>query len=326
MVFEDHRSSGLIYSGLYNKNTSLNELNQFRMAELITKELDPTYGTIQKLFARNSDLISFCEDKVVQIAADKDIIFNADGNPQLVASNKVLGQSRPFVGEYGISKNPESFASSSYRAYFTDKQRGAVLRLSMDGLTPISDAGMKDWFRDKLKGTYFNIVGSYDGNKDTYNLTFDTGAEFNASVDFKDTASSVTVSYKEDVKGWVSFRSFIQEAGLTVTNTYFTLRDGELYSHDNETRNNFYTQQHASFINAIFNDIPTSVKNFNTLNYSGDLGWSVDSIETDIESGASSPFVTKENKHFSHIYNNNEANDTSSFGFQGIGTADNIDI
>ena len=238
----------------------------------------------------------------------------------------MLGQSRPFVGEYGISKNPESFASSSYRAYFTDRQRGAVLRLSMDGLTPISNAGMKDWFRDKFKGTYFNIVGSYDGNKDDYNLTFDTGAEFNASVDFKDTASSVTVSYKEDVKGWVSFRSFIQEAGLTVTNTYFTLRDGELYSHDNETRNNFYTQQHASFINAIFNDIPTSVKNFNTLNYSGDLGWSVDSIETDIESGASSPFVTKENKHFSHIYNNNEANDTSSFGFQGIGTADNIDI
>ncbi len=337
---EDHRSSGLIYSGLYNKNTSLNELNQFRMAELITKELDPTYGTIQKLFARNSDLIAFCEDKVIQIAADKDIIFNADGNPQLVASNKVLGQSRPFVGEYGISKNPESFASSSYRAYFTDKQRGAVLRLSMDGLTPISDAGMKDWFRDKLKGTYFNIVGSYDSNKDTYNLTFDTGDLFtinpidssrsseNTTFPDKDYRldNSITVSYKEDVKGWVSFRSFIQEAGLTVTNTYFTLRDGELYSHDNETRNNFYTKQHTSFITAIFNDIPTSVKNFNTLNYSGDLGWLVDSIETDIEPGASSPFVTKENKHFSHIYNNNDANDTSSFSFQGIGTADNIEI
>ena len=104
------------------------------------------------------------------------------------------------------------------------------------------------------------------------------------------------------------------------------MRNGKLYSHDNEIRNNFYTKQHASFINAIFNDIPTSVKNFNTLNYSGDLGWEVSSIETDIESGASSPFVTKENKHFSHIYNDNEADDTSSFSFQGIGTADNIDI
>ncbi len=345
---EDHRSSGLIYSGLYNKNTSLNELNQFRMAESITKELDPTYGTIQKLFARNSDLISFCEDKVVQIAADKDIIFNADGNPQLVASNKVLGQSRPFVGEYGISKNPESFASSSYRAYFTDKQRGAVLRLSMDGLTPISDAGMKDWFRDKFKNLdysgqsvdYLSIVGSYDSNKDTYNLTFDTNndfvqeathstgprqEDFISDVDYRHD-NSVTVSYKEDVKGWVSFRSFIQEGGLTLNNTYFTFREGQPYSHDNETRNNFYNATSPSFITAVFNDIPTSVKNFNTLNYSGNLGWQVDSIETDIESGNSSPFVTKENKHFSHIYNDNEANDTSSFSFQGIGTADNIEI
>ena len=334
---EDHRSSGLIYSGLYNKNTSLNDLNQFIMAETITKELLPTYGSIQKLFARNDDLVAFCEDKVIQIPADKDVIFNADGNPQLIASNKVLGQSRPFVGEYGISKNPESFASSSYRAYFTDKQRGAVLRLSMDGLTPISDAGMKDWFRDKFRGDYFNIVGSHDSNKDTYNLTFDTGNDFTLNPldptrskpdsDYRH-GNSITIGYKEDVKGWVSLRSFIQEGGLTVTNTYFTLRDGELYSHDNENRTSFYNDPtpHPSFITTIFNEIPTSVKNFNTLNYSGDLGWQVDSIETDIESGNSTEFITKENKHFSHIYNNNEANDTSSFSFQGIGTADNITI
>ena len=305
------------------------------MADIITKDLEPTYGSIQKLHARDSDLIALCEDKIVQIAADKDIIFNADGNPQLTASNKVLGQSRPFVGEYGISKNPESFTSASYRAYFTDKQRGAVMRLSMDGLTPISEAGMKDWFRDKFKGDYFAIVGSYDNNKDTYNLTFDTGSDFtidpltsdrtNTDPDYRQN-NSITVSYKENVKGWVSFRSFIQEGGVTLNNTYFTFRNGSLYSHDNETRNNFYGAQHSSFISAIFNDIPTSVKNFNTLNYSGDSNWIVENIITDIETGLSSSFVEKENKYFSHIYNENTSDDTSSFSFQGIGNASTIDI
>jgi len=345
---EDVRKSGLIYSGIYNKNTSLNELNQFRMAELITKDLEPTYGSIQKLHARDSDLIALCEDKIVQIAADKDIIFNADGNPQLTASNKVLGQSRPFVGEYGISKNPESFASASYRAYFTDKQRGAVLRLSMDGLTPISDAGMKDWFRDKFKNLnyegepvdYFNIIGSYDNVRNTYNLTFDAGEDFLQDprhstgprqedsipdVDYR-YDNSITVSYKEDVKGWVSFRSFIQEGGLTLNNTYFTFRNGVLHSHDNETRNNFYDAQHSSFISTIFNEVPTSVKNFNTLNYSGNSGWIVQNILTDIETGLSSSFIQKENKYFSHIYNENINNDTNSFSFQGIGNASIIDI
>ena len=102
--------------------------------------------------------------KILKILANKDAVFNADGNINLTATENVLGQTVPFVGEYGISKNPESFASSSYRAYFTDKQRGAVLRLSMDGITPISDANMRDWFRDKLKGDYLLIHGSSDDN------------------------------------------------------------------------------------------------------------------------------------------------------------------
>ena len=101
---------------------------------------------------------------------DKDILYNADGNPQLLATDKVLGTAEPFRGNYGISKNPESFASESFRAYFTDKQRGAVLRLSMDGLTPISDAGMHDYFRDNLKDGG-RLHGSYDAYKEDYNLS-----------------------------------------------------------------------------------------------------------------------------------------------------------
>ena len=65
----------------------------------------------------------------------------------------MLGQTIPFSGEFGISKNPESFASESYRVYFADKVRGSVIRLSRDGLTPISNVGMKTFFRDKLKQT-----------------------------------------------------------------------------------------------------------------------------------------------------------------------------
>ena len=174
---EEHRKHGLIYSGLYNSNSGLNNLNQFIMAEKITKDLNPTYGSIQKLFSRATDLIALCEDKVIKILANKDAVFNADGNPQLVASPNVLGQTQPFVGDYGISKNPESFASESYRAYFTDKQRGAVLRLSMDGLTPISDAGMRDYFRDNLSydehGDYeeSSLLGTYNSFNKEYNVT-----------------------------------------------------------------------------------------------------------------------------------------------------------
>jgi len=182
---EERRSTGLIFSGLYNSNSGVNDLNQFLMAEKITKDLNPTFGSIQKLFQRRISLVAFCEDRVVSITSNKDAIYNADGNPQLIASNRVLGDANPFEGNFGISKNPESFASESYRAYFTDKNRGAVIRLSKDGLTPISDSGMHDWFRDNLP-KFDTLIGTFDSYKEDYNITLsDTFGEnllFNSYV------------------------------------------------------------------------------------------------------------------------------------------------
>ena len=64
----------MVYSGLYNSTSSINNLNQFIAAEKITKEVNPTYGTIQKLHSRDSDLITLCEDKVLKILANKDAL------------------------------------------------------------------------------------------------------------------------------------------------------------------------------------------------------------------------------------------------------------
>ena len=174
---EEERKNGLIYSGLFNSNSGVNNLNQFIQAEKITKDINPTYGSIQKLYSRKTDLIAFCEDRVVKILANKDALFNADGNAQLVSTSNVLGQTMPFSGDFGISTNPESFAEESFRAYFTDASRGAVLRLSMDGLTPISDSGMHDYFRDNLipDGEF---IGSYDAYKKEYNLTLKSREDF----------------------------------------------------------------------------------------------------------------------------------------------------
>lgn len=143
-------SNGIIYSGLYNQLTGLNETNVFSTGENITKEVDPRYGGIQKLYTTDTNLIIFQEDKVSNALVDKDAIYTADGNPALTASRLVLGQINQYTGEYGISQNPESFAFKGYRMYFSDRSRGAILRLSRDGITEISSYGMRDFFRDDL--------------------------------------------------------------------------------------------------------------------------------------------------------------------------------
>ena len=334
---EEHRKYGLIYSGIYNSNSGTNNLNQFIAAEKITKDINPIYGSIQKLYSRSTadgDLITLCEDRILKILANKDAVFNADGNPQLTATNRVLGQAIPFSGEYGISKNPESFASLSYRAYFTDKVRGAVMRLSKDGLTAISDAGMKSWFRDNLK-LYPSLIGSYDDKKGEYNLTLTTN-----SLDQQ--AKPHTVTFQENVRGWTSFKSFILEDGVSCANDYFTFDKGILWKHHDTfkaNRNTFYDQHRDSSVTFIFNQMPSSVKSFETLNYEGtqskitgrqtvnqqllgsgaDLqnvsidsydmnfelsdkkGWYVTDITTEQGTGSLMEFVGKEKKWFNYI-------------------------
>ena len=556
---EEHRKSGLIYSGIFNSTSGVNSLNQFIQAEKITKDINPTYGSIQKLYSRDTDLITLCEDRVIKVLANKDALFNADGNSNVTSTNNVLGNATPYIGDYGISTDPESFAFDQYRCYFTDKSRGAVMRLSRDGLTPISDHGMRDYFKDVFRINNLSLIGSYDDNKKLYNLTiqegpnnllkppevvtattgdgldfidfadaniigyipFDHGAypgtegdgagpfangtivpyaygvignssttfnnlsgnpiqafgqydvnnnpsaggtgggyapnvtqihlptmdwystgiasRMNALIDalnncpngdvylhaqiqaggdqgrgempgtyvntgapivtFKvnsinftgtryelnvtyfsglhggnidsyyfwystsgcdisgggDPASltslgsgnlgfvEITASFSEDSKGWSSFKSWLQESGVSLNDDYFTFNKAELYQHhSNETRNNFYGAQYNSLICAVFNDAPSSVKSFGTLSYEGSQsrvvanitdgeyynqvdvnGWYADYISTDLETGFVPEFREKEGKWFNHIKGNQENTlsnlNVQQFSTQGIG-------
>ena len=340
---EETISSGLIHSGLYNSISSVNNLNEFNMADKITKNLNPAYGSIQALKALDNNLVSFTEDKVLKVLSNKDAVFNADGNSQLVATNRVLGDATPFAGDYGISKNPESLAVDNYRMYFTDKQRGAVLRLSMDGLTPISNVGMKSYFREKLK-ICNTIIGSFDIVNGEYNTTLNIASSYQS-----DTEQPITVSFNEAGKGWVSFKSFVPDTAVSVSGKYLTAKQNKVYEHYRDfdlngnivPRNNFYGTQYNSELEMIFNDTPSSIKSFKAINYEGTQsriiqnyadgmdynlfnknGWYVDSFVTDLQEGKVPEFIEKEGKWFNYIkgISTDLSNiDASEFSVQGIG-------
>ena len=137
------RVNTLIYSGIYNNKTGVNNTNQFSVGENITKSLDIQNGSIQKLFSEDSSLNVFQEEKVSWIPIDKDIIYTAEGQGISTNANVFLGDTVSYTGNYGISKHPESFAYYAGRKYFADAQKGVVLRLSRDGITEISNYGMR---------------------------------------------------------------------------------------------------------------------------------------------------------------------------------------
>ncbi len=165
---QQHRLSSLIYSGIFNSRTGVNNTNQFSVGEDITKSADPANGSIQKLYAEDTNLIIFQEDKVSRALIDKDAIYSAEGGGSVTSSNLVIGQIIAYAGEYGISTNPESFAVYGYRKYFTDRKKGCVLRLSADGITEISSYGMHDYFRDQMSKDIYKIVGGWNMHTKDY--------------------------------------------------------------------------------------------------------------------------------------------------------------
>lgn len=147
---QDVRESSLIYSGVYNSRTDINETNVFSIGKTITSDLDPANGSIQKLFAEDTNLVIFQENKVSKSLINKNTIYSGTQGAAETPDILVIGQNVPYSGRFGIGKNPESFAQYGFRKYFADPIRGSIMRLSRDGLTEISNYGMKDYFRDNL--------------------------------------------------------------------------------------------------------------------------------------------------------------------------------
>ena len=276
------RTNALIYSGIFNSTTGINNTNVFSVGDDITKALDPSNGSIQKLYAQDNNLIIFQENKVSQSLIDKDAIYSAEGGAITTSGKLVIGQNQAYAGNFGISKNPESFAVYGRRIYFTDKDRNAVMRLSQDGLTEISNYGMVDFFRDEfsvLDNASFGRGKAY-GAFDIYTKQYVISLQQNSA---NPNATFKTLSFDEAVSGWTSFYSYKPYFSTSLKNFYYTFNSGRMYVHNSAAvpRAQFYGVNYKASIKFIFNPSVSLQKNFQTINYEGDNGWQVDSIISD---------------------------------------------
>lgn len=306
----------LIYSGVFNSKTGVNNTNQFSVAEDITRTVDPAQGSIQKLYAEDTNLIIFQELKVSRALIDKDAIYSAEGQPMTTSGSQVIGQIQSYAGNYGIGSHPESFAVYGYRKYFVDNYQNIVLRLSQDGITEISAYGMFDYFRDELSNKNLSngyIYGIWDIHSKQYILSIQPL-----------TGKPSTLSFDEDVNGWVSRLSYTPNNGISLRNNFYTFKEGAIWKHYVATvpKAQFYGIRYTSEVTLVFNPSVSESKSFLTVNYEGSQNWSLIQFvtETDVAAPISeyyfpstllglqdqlfqNKFKKKESKYFSNLLN-----------------------
>ena len=175
-----HRFADLTYSGVYNDESNVNRLNEFNLGLLNFKPLEETYGDVEILYARETDILVLQEDKISYVLAGKNLLSDSTGGGVVTSVPEVLGTQIARIEEYGISNHPESFAIFGQNKFFTDAKRNVVIKLTGSSaqneiLTVISNEGMRSWFRDLFaEASATQKLGGYDPYMQEYVFTTNT--------------------------------------------------------------------------------------------------------------------------------------------------------
>lgn len=296
------RHSTIFYSEPYISNTNINGLSTF-YPDVSFQEYDKRFNSIQKLHSINDSLIIFQEDKVSRAMVSRDIIFDASGEQNVAISKNVLSAAVPYIGEYGICENPESFAAFGFRTYFFDIRRGAVMRLSQDGLTPISEARMKNFFTDyceevmdNRKQNKFHCYGVYDDKFDEYVIS---APNIQWAVVLGDgninklSIPGFTVGFNDTSKKWNSFYSYMPDWLESFNTGIVSWKDGTPYQHNVSSSgyNTFYNVPYASRLDFPSNISPGATKVYNNIAEESTDIWEV---EINTRNGQNTTVTTQE--------------------------------
>lgn len=223
-----YRTGSVTYSDAFLVDVNNLGLSSFNPTLAPFYDLNYIHGSVRYMVNRD-DSVVFIQDKKCGIfPVNRNLVEFSSGEKNLSVSTNVVGNPSYYQGEYGVNNNPESVAVNEGRIYFADIRNGAVIRISRDGITPISDAKMDTFFWTKFENLVQNasvkkVIGGFDVENNEYIISTE-------SLD----KATVTVSQS----GGSSYAFDLQTngAGNTVFGSII-YDDNQIFKADTEFRN-----------------------------------------------------------------------------------------
>jgi hypothetical protein len=255
------------FSQSFIQGTNINNLCRFYPENF--EEADASFGDILRLKTRENFIRMFQRYKVAMIPIYRSIIIDNATSTQVSLSEKLLNKPNYYSGEYGIDRYGSSLVSTDYGDYFIDTINRAIVRVSLDGITNISDVfNLSVWANQNIN---IDSYGYGCFNYENRNVIMLVG-----NVDFgTSTITNNIVAYNEPDKKFESFYGFTKVQSMLFINGYiyslyadptFQINQGwHLYIHDNQTRNNFFGKQQTSSISTVFNGALQAKKTYTAI-------------------------------------------------------------
>jgi hypothetical protein len=168
-----YRTGSVTYSEPFIIDVTRLGLSSFNPSLAPFYDLNYIHGSIRYMVNRDDSVVFIQDKKCGLFPVNRNQIEYVSGQQGVTVSTNVVGTPNYYAGEYGVGNNPESVATEGGRIYFSDIRNGKVIRISQDGITPISetkmDAFFKDAFRDIVRfGTIKTVIGGVDEEAGEY--------------------------------------------------------------------------------------------------------------------------------------------------------------
>lgn len=294
------------YSLEYQAGTSINQTNRFYAPNF--DEYDRERGDIQRLKVRGRQLRVFQNRACGVVPILQSVVQTADGNSVLSQSAEIINKIQYYLGDYGIGNQFCSLASSAQADYFTDPVRGAQVRLSGDGMTPISEIYKAHFYLNPLITKYNKVRNNITGQGKAKILGFydQFNEEFisvmQESVAGSDKSNPYTFAFNEFRNAYTSFYDYNPEWIMCAENLIVSWKNGVLYTHDSSTYCNFYGVQYKPSVTLVFNQFQQLKKRYNTITLLANKVWAPSTagdISTNLGQYSSlqeSDFLSKDDK------------------------------
>lgn len=304
------RPSTIRYSERFVPETNINGLSSVYDTSFETYE--DQYGGIYKLYGEDQRLICFQELRIGQVPVHQ-VIYNAQDLTQTVGASEVVlnPQMIYYAGVYGIGKNPESFAVYAKSKYFLDMKRGALCRLSVDGITPISKTAFQDKFITEMCNNRINKVGNTPRAYGVFDVKFNEYIISFADYTYLDgkkfkTTPGDTIAFNEKINEFTTHYSFLPDFMCSAGVNIVSIKDGELYTHNtNKAQSEFYGSLNYPEVWVVLNANPENVKVFESIGLACVDAWEAYEITTpngQLSNLIITDFQFKENLNYAPIW------------------------
>lgn len=301
------------WSLAYQEDTNINNTSRFYGENFDVS--DRSKGAIKKLASMDKRLVFFLERKCGWTGVYDKNITNSSGSQQLITTDVIINPNniQYYAGEFGVGNQPTSVVQSGYVYYFVDPVKNKILRLSMDGVTDLTELyKVQTWGSQNLPkylnpGTY--AFGGAQKVLGVFNNRPDNVGEYLLLAQGTATTAGETFSFEEKYNAFPGHIDMDCDALVCAENTLFAFRAGQLWQTDptNPTFCNFFGVQKEATITIPFNEQMVIKKVYNAIAYEANQTWgsiTVGDVQTDTVN--SQTFLRQQSRIFVQDYDVSE--------------------